>query len=199
FAHLVVFNPYVTNDPLAGGVIVNTLLLAYAAPAALCGLIVWQFTRRDDVLPAAVVPGLPWTPRTFADAFALVCGALALLLAFAYLTMQVSRVFQGPVIELDPTQGELYAWSAVWIAFAIALLAAGLRAKAHVLRHAGFAVLLIATLKIFLIDMSALTGLLRALSFIGLGGALVGIGYAYQRLVLRNALPDHGGDETTPA
>jgi uncharacterized membrane protein len=30
--------------------------------------------------------------------------------------------------------------------------------------------------------MAALGGVLRALSFLGLGGALVGIGYAYRRL-----------------
>jgi len=36
--------------------------------------------------------------------------------------------------------------------------------------------------KVFLSDMAELDGVLRALSFIGLGGALVGLGYAYQRL-----------------
>jgi uncharacterized membrane protein len=36
--------------------------------------------------------------------------------------------------------------------------------------------------KVFLSDMAELEGVLRALSFIGLGGALVGIGYAYRRL-----------------
>jgi uncharacterized membrane protein len=30
--------------------------------------------------------------------------------------------------------------------------------------------------------MAELSGVLRALSFLGLGGALVGIGYAYRRL-----------------
>jgi len=36
--------------------------------------------------------------------------------------------------------------------------------------------------KVFLIDMAGLTGVWRALSFIGLGLVLVGIGYLYQRL-----------------
>ncbi len=35
--------------------------------------------------------------------------------------------------------------------------------------------------KVFLSDMAELSGMLRALSFIGLGGALVGLGYAYRR------------------
>ena len=38
-------------------------------------------------------------------------------------------------------------------------------------------------IKVFLFDMSHLTGFLRALSFIGLGLALVGIGWLYQRVI----------------
>ncbi|MGH7094681.1 MAG: DUF2339 domain-containing protein, partial [Stellaceae bacterium] len=35
--------------------------------------------------------------------------------------------------------------------------------------------------KVFLSDMGELSGVLRALSFLGLGGVLIGIGYAYRR------------------
>jgi len=35
---------------------------------------------------------------------------------------------------------------------------------------------------VFLSDMAELEGVLRALSFLGLGAALVGLGYAYRRL-----------------
>ncbi|MGI9405989.1 MAG: DUF2339 domain-containing protein, partial [Hyphomicrobiaceae bacterium] len=182
--HLVVHHPMITRDALAGGAVFNTLILAYALPALLCGLLVWQVMCRVQDLPAPVVTGLPWTPRSFAEAFGLAAGALALVLAFVYLTLEVSRVFQGPVLRFSPSDGELYTWSAVWIAFAMALLYFGITLPSVHLRQAGFAVLLVATLKIFLIDMRALTGLLRALSFIGLGGVLIGIGYAYQKLVM---------------
>ena len=37
--------------------------------------------------------------------------------------------------------------------------------------------------KVFLVDMSDLTGIFRALSFIGLGAVLVGIGWIYQRML----------------
>jgi uncharacterized membrane protein len=36
--------------------------------------------------------------------------------------------------------------------------------------------------KVFLSDMSELEGVYRALSFLGLGGALIAIGYAYRRM-----------------
>jgi len=43
--------------------------------------------------------------------------------------------------------------------------------------------------KAFLIDMSELTGVYRALSFMGLGIVLVAIGWLYQRLLFRKASP----------
>jgi uncharacterized membrane protein len=41
----------------------------------------------------------------------------------------------------------------------------------------------VAVLKVFLIDMANLEGFLRALSFIGLGGVLIGIGLFYQKIL----------------
>jgi len=38
--------------------------------------------------------------------------------------------------------------------------------------------------KVFLVDMAGLTGLLRVFSFLGLGAALLGLGYAYRRFGL---------------
>jgi uncharacterized membrane protein len=45
--------------------------------------------------------------------------------------------------------------------------------------------------KVFLIDLSTLTGVYRALSFMGLGLVLVAIGWFYQKVLFRR--------ETTPA
>ena len=50
-----------------------------------------------------------------------------------------------------------------------------------------------ATLKIFLFDMSGLEGLMRALSFIGLGLVLIGIGLLYQKLVFARRPPPGDG------
>jgi uncharacterized membrane protein len=48
-------------------------------------------------------------------------------------------------------------------------------------------VLVLTVLKVFLIDMSNLTGIYRALSFLGLGAVLIGIGWLYQRLLFPRA------------
>jgi uncharacterized membrane protein len=69
----------------------------------------------------------------------------------------------------------------------VALLVAGVRFGSQVLRVASAALISIAVLKVFLFDMSELEGVLRALSFIGLGGVLIGIGLFYQRLLTHNA------------
>jgi uncharacterized membrane protein len=50
-------------------------------------------------------------------------------------------------------------------------------------RMASAAVVALTIGKVFVIDMAGLTGIFRALSFIGLGVVLVGIGWLYQRLL----------------
>jgi len=52
---------------------------------------------------------------------------------------------------------------------------------------------LAATLKVFLYDLSGLQGLMRALSFIGLGLVLIAIGLLYQKLVFRSAAAPQAG------
>jgi uncharacterized membrane protein len=58
---------------------------------------------------------------------------------------------------------------------------------AHDLRIAGLALLTLVTFKVFLIDAAALEGILRILSFLGLGLALIAIGWAYGKVLKRPA------------
>ena len=59
--------------------------------------------------------------------------------------------------------------------------AAALLFEALWLRRAGLIGIGLVVAKVFLSDMDELSGVLRAFSFLGLGGALVGLGYAYRR------------------
>lgn len=159
-------NPWLTNKPVGDRPLLNLLLLAYALPAALYALLF----RLD--------PPPPWLRQ--------LCGLMALLLAFLWITLEVRHGFAGPRLGRAPvSDAELYTYSAVWLLYAAALLAAGLRWRSVALRHAGLAMLLLEVLKVFLIDLSGLTGLWRALSFLGLGAALVGVGYLFRRFVRR--------------
>jgi uncharacterized membrane protein len=115
-------------------------------------------------------------------------GVVGGILAAVFVTLENRRAFQGTDIRLDattwPGNAELYAYSAVWILLALVLLATGILRRSSLLRYAALAVLMVTAFKVFLIDMSGLTGLLRVASFLGLGLTLIAIGRIYQRFVL---------------
>jgi uncharacterized membrane protein len=103
------------------------------------------------------------------------------------------------------SDAEQYTYSAVWLAFGVALLAAGTWLRSRPVRFASAAVTMLTVVKVFLVDMSNLTGIYQALSFIGLGIVLLGIGRFYQRLLFRpigqtpEALEQDGGVTSDPA
>jgi uncharacterized membrane protein len=78
-------------------------------------------------------------------------------------------------------QTELYTYSIVWLIVAAALIVLAQKWAQETMNKVGFAVLALVVLKAFLIDLSNLDGLYRALSFIGLGLSLVAIGWLFQR------------------
>ena len=163
---LVALNPVVTEAPVPGNIAFNALLLGYLAPVILLGLI----ARRLDVIGG--------------EQFRPAAAGLALILAFVYITLETKRVFQGKIMIAESLSiAESYAYSAVWLGFALALFAAGIKLGKQYVRYAGLGVMVLVVLKVFLWDMSSLEGLYRIASFIGLGLCLVGIGWLYQRFV----------------
>ncbi|MDJ0945855.1 MAG: DUF2339 domain-containing protein [Kiloniellales bacterium] len=169
---VIVDNPLWSGEAVGDWPLLNVLLLAYAAPAAFALLFVPVFRRSAH-------------PN-----FATPSGIAALVLTFFYVSLEVRRAFQGPDLSLPGmTDGELYAYSLVWLVYAAGLLGFAFLWSSAVLRYASLAIVLLAVGKVFLIDMAELTGLLRALSFAGLGLALIGIGIFYQRVVFAPQKP----------
>jgi len=159
----VIANPLVTDEPIGRLVIVDVLALAFGLPALLYAGIAWL--RLGPIQ-------LQWVARI-----------AAVGLAFLWLTLEIRHVFQGEVLTWGECgEAEWYAYSAAWLAVAGAGLAAGLKWRNDWLRRASLAGVGLVVAKVFVSDMAALGGVLRALSFLGLGGVLVGIGYAYRRL-----------------
>jgi uncharacterized membrane protein len=113
-------------------------------------------------------------------------------LVFVYATLSVRRLFQGEHIAWWTGMGQLetYAYSALWLAMGVALLVAGVWQRSQMLRIASAVLIAVAVAKVFIFDMSELEGVLRALSFIGLGAVLIGIGLFYQKLLTRAARQD---------
>lgn len=85
------------------------------------------------------------------------------------------------------TTTETYLYSASLLLLAIAWLARGIQTSSALLRIAGLLLLTLVTFKVFLIDAAQLEGVLRILSFLGLGIALIGIGWIYGKIMRRDA------------
>ena len=163
---LAVANPYFTGELVRGGALFNDLVPGYLLPA-LAAAAAARFAGAGR--PA-------WMRRTL--------GGAALALAFAFLTLVVRRAFAGPMLDGGfDSDAEWWAYSVVWLVFALVLLAAGVFRRSQTLRLASALVIVAVVLKVFLLDLSGLGGVWRAVSFIGLGGVLVGVGLVYQRLL----------------
>ena len=129
-------NPLFTGEPV-GGPFINLILLGYGLPAVLAGTL------------AVVTRGTRpyWYSTTAA--------ATALGLALAYLSLEIRTLYHGPVLTEGATSdAEQYTYSAVWLLFGVALLAAGIFLRSLPLRAASAAVVVLTVLKVFLIDMS---------------------------------------------
>jgi uncharacterized membrane protein len=158
-------NPLFTGAPV-GGAFVNLILLGYGLPAVLAALL------------ALVARGVR------APGYSAAAAVTAVALAIAYLSLEVRTLFHGPVLDRGlTTSAEQYTYSAVWLAFGVVLLAAGVWLRSQPVRFASAAVVILTVLKVFLVDMHDLSGIYQGLSFIGLGVVLLGIGWLYQRLL----------------
>lgn len=156
-------NPWFTGESVGPHPVINWAFLGYGIGALLCALAAWferQAGRRMEMRIMALV-------------------GLALL--FTDLNITVAMLFRGEVTPDGMGDAELYAYSAVWLAMGIALLLTGAALGSRTLRLASAALVALAVLKVFLVDMAGLTGLWRALSFIGLGLVLMLVGRIYQR------------------
>jgi uncharacterized membrane protein len=171
-------NPLLTGRPV-GGSFFNLVLLGYGIPAVL----------------AAILALLARTTRPLAYRF--VAATTAVVLFIAYLTLEIRTLFHCSILTRGPTTDvEQYTYSTVWLIFGVLLLIAGLILRSQPARLASAAVVALTIAKVFLVDMAGLTGIFRALSFIGLGAVLVGISLLYQRLLFpagSNAKPSAAG------
>lgn len=163
-------NPYLTDERVTGATVLSSLLPAYLLPGIVALYVARQArgTRPDWYVTAA--------------------SALGLLLVFAYVSFEVRHGFHGGHIgyEHGVTGPETWAMTLAWLALGILALAYGLWRGSIEARIAS-AVLVVATvLKVVVVDLSGVSGLWRALSFICLGAVLIGIGMVYQRLVFAN-------------
>jgi len=175
-------NPMLWWSAEIGGLLLNTLLLGYAAPALLA------------LLLSYAVAGL--RRPAYANSFA----GLALVMGLAYVTLEIRRLYHGPVLWRGVTgDAEQYTYSLAWLGCGVLLLGAGILFNSQRARLASAVVIGLTIVKAFLIDMSTLTGVYRALSFMGLGLVLVAIGWLYQRILFRSRVTPADDATMTPS
>ena len=179
-------NPLFSDEGVKGPVLLSSLFLAYLLPG-FAAVIVARAAR--GVRPQWYVTG---------------AAMLAIMLMFGYVTLEVRHIFQGERIGFlrSTDSAELWAYSVGWLLLGLAFLAYGVVRGSREARLASAALVILSVLKVFLFDLSGVTGLWRALSFICLGAVLIGIGLVYQRLIFakpqatENPAP---GPDTNPA
>ncbi|MCG6122356.1 MAG: DUF2339 domain-containing protein [Microvirga sp.] len=164
-------NPLLTDEALLGGPLFNSLLPTYLLPAALAALV------------ALAARGV--RPRYFVAAAAV----LALVLQFTWTMLAVRALWWFPQIGdwRGVAEGELWAYSAALLVCGTVFLGYGLVRRAPWLRLVGALYLLVAVLKVFIVDLAGLEGVMRAVSFIALGLVLVLVGLVYQKFLARRA------------
>ena len=170
---LVVFSPFFSRGELiTGNVVFNSLTTGLLVPTVLLGLC------------AAMARGLR------SETYVNILGGLALAGAVSWVTAMIRFICNGENIHVFRTSFsdlELWTIGAVWLLFGITLLVLGVWRRERGLRIASGIVIILTVLKAFLIDMSGLEGVLRAMSFVALGLILIVIGRAYQRFWLTDS------------
>jgi uncharacterized membrane protein len=174
-------NPLLNIEPILGVPVFSSLLLAYLLPG-IAAVLLARASR-------GVRPG--W--------YVLGAAIFAMLLLFAYVTLEVRHLFQGRVITLlaPADAAEVWSYSAAWLALGLAFLAYGVWRGSREARLASAALVVVSVIKVAFYDLTGITGLWRALSVIVLGAVLIGIGLVYQRLIFAKprSAPDRVADE----
>jgi uncharacterized membrane protein len=185
----IVFGVALALAVLGLGIIANPLISELAQPWALNGPPLLNLLAPSYLAPAVLIAGLAWLHhRALRIWSGHAAGFTSLGLLLLYVTLEVRNAFHvdlslatgGPVVE-----AETYAYSIAWLAVAILTLLVGMATRRVAIRHAAMAILALAVVKVFVFDMASLDGVLRAVSFLGLGVALIAIAFLYQRVVLK--------------
>jgi uncharacterized membrane protein len=167
--HFTLFG-FLLHNPLWAAQATGALPIAnWLAPAYLLAAIaVWWLTRQTG---GVLRERLPWLGD----------GALMLLISFWGLS-ELRHSFAGSLLGSVPmSQSEDLLRSLLGIVLALGFLWWGSRKRQRSWRIGSLVLMLVAVLKVFLVDAAGLEGLLRIAGFLALGISLIGIGWVYSR------------------
>lgn len=155
--------------------IFNQRMLAYAVAVAILAALARALRRESKMGEAYVVTTV-------------LLNALALLALSAEGADFWNRGFAAALAQ-NPNTASFhdtriardFTFSAIWMIYGAALLAVGFLRSSPVLRWEALVLVAFTVAKVFIYDLSALSGGLRVLSFMGLGVLLLAISFVYQK------------------
>jgi uncharacterized membrane protein len=151
-------------NPLFGGAVrgpllLDSLTLAYLLPGAMLGAAAWKMEHlhlrlRQGLAGAGVALGALW------------------------LVLEIRRFWRGPDLSVPGTsQAELYSYTVALLVIGVALLWQSIARRSGMLRRIAMGVIGVTVAKVFLVDASGLSGLMRVFSFLALGLSLAGLAW----------------------
>jgi uncharacterized membrane protein len=161
----VLFNPLASgSETVLGPLVFDSLAVAYLPIAAVFAVAAWK------------LPGLR-------RAFRYPLMALSGLYGAAYVGLEIRRLWRGRDLSVPGvTDPELYSYTLAMLAAAVLLLMLAFSRRSVALRKLAMAGVALTIAKVFLIDMSGLSGLTRVFSFMGLGLALVALAWLNRKM-----------------
>ncbi|WP_434614438.1 DUF2339 domain-containing protein [Tabrizicola sp. M-4] len=151
-------------NPLFGGevrgpLLLDTLFLAYLLPGAMLAGAAWMMGH------------LPLRLRQALAVAGVALGAL-------WLVLEIRRFWRGDVLSVPGTsQPELYSYTVALLVIGVALLWQAIARRSGMLRRVAMGVIGVTVAKVFLVDASGLSGLMRVFSFLALGLSLAGLAW----------------------
>jgi len=166
---LLLHNPLWAEQAVGPWPLANLLVPAYGVALA---ALLWL--RREFVSVARLRPAFD---------------AVAMLLIALFALSELRQAYSGSLLSAKPLfQTEELLRSLLGIVLAIGFLGWGSRSGERSWRLGSLVLMLLALLKVFLLDTAGLTGLARIASFLALGLSLIGLGWYYSRQ-LKPAVP----------
>lgn len=157
------FNPFFTEQLVGSWPVLNWLAVLWFIPA-MCLFLLARMRAPNRYQPVG---------------YYLASGLLLL-----FILGSIRQFWQGTQISvfLSTSNAEHYTYSLIFMVVAVLMIMIAQQWFGAALRKAGFALLSLVILKVFIFDLNQLTGLLRAASFIGLGLSLVLLSALFQQL-----------------
>lgn len=158
--NMLLHNPLWRFENIGGTPIFNMLLVGYAVPVMLSVII---YKRIGELKKMA--------------------GIISVIGLYMFVTLEIRHLWHGGIQpDMTVKEGELYTYSLVWLLMSVVIMIYGAYKNNKDAQKAGIIALLIVIAKAFFWDMRDLDGLWRVVSFLGLGLALLGIAYLFNKI-----------------